>query len=146
MPGNVAFVPVEVGFIVDVTIPDPGANTQFTYTFPDGYLYKVDLLYYLYTADVNAGNRALFLVMDDAGANVRSYFGTGYTITANQVHHLTYSRDLERNHLATYFMTYFIPDVWIPGGWVLRSETMNMQAGDTYTNIRLNCRRYRVQN
>lgn len=146
MPGNNAFVPIGVGFIVDVTIPDPGANTQFTYTFPDGYLYRMDLLYYLYTADVNGANRALFLVLDDAGANIRSFSGPAFTITANQVHHITYSRNLNRFQLATYYMICPFPNVWIPGGWVLRSEVANMQAGDTFTNIRLNGGRYREQN
>ena len=146
MPGNNAFVPVEVGFIVDVTIPNPGANTEFTYTFPDGYMYKLDLFYFLYTADVNAANRVIFLDMVDAGANYRFYGGPGHTITAGQTIHVTGIKSLARETFATIYSFFTLPNNWIPGGWTFRSDTIAMQAGDTYTNLRFTAARYREQN
>jgi len=146
MPGNQAFVPVEVGFIVDVTIADPGAGNEFIYTFPDGYLYKFELISYLYSCDANASDRLLFLCLQDSGAVVFAEWSNYQALSASQQLLLTQAKNLNYITVRSSRCVLKCPDCWIPGGWQLFSRTENMQVGDTYTVIRLLLRSYREQN
>jgi len=146
MPGNQAFVPVEVGFIVDVTIADPGAGNQIAYTLPDDYLYKLELFYFLFEADGNVANRYIYVELIDGAANLRASLAALGSVGVNANVNFTYAKNMQHVVSTDLHRHATLPDAWIPGGWGLRTQMINNQVGDLFTNIRLTCARYREQN
>jgi len=145
MPGNVAFIPPEVGFIVEVPIADPGAQTEWAYTFPDEYLYKLELIYQVFTADGNVVNRYCRWMLLNSTAVHGSYWVDESAVTAGQVIHFSLARNFAYRSGGG-MRVFASPDCWIPGGWSIRSVTSNFQVADAYTEIFLLLRRYREQN
>lgn len=145
MPGNVAFVPITVGFIQSVTIADPGKQVEFSYTFPNNYVYKVDLLYFLFDTDSNFGNRYPVICLADNLGALRGRWAENRYTPPNTIDNFTIAKNFQQiTKTASNVMIPF-PDAWILPGWELLSSTVAFQSGDEYKNIRLTYTRYREQ-
>lgn len=126
-----------------VTVPNPGAQTEFGYIQPPNLSSKLRLIRFLFTADANVGNRTLIVsLIDPTGVNFIAFIPFTQVCAAGQV----------RNYLgvdswtqvevafaigAANYVQHEFSSFWVMPGMHIDSETLNFKAGDTITNIRL---------
>ena len=145
MPGNNAFVPVNLGFIAPVEIAAPGAQTEWSYLLPDEFIYRLTMAYFFYECDGNAANRWLRLRFCDDAARVRGVFTDNKQLVAGNTRHYTFGIGMTLIDSGGH-RCIPLSDTWLPGGWTIGSETEDMEVGDTYTLIALTFQRFREQN
>lgn len=126
-----------------VTIPNPGAQTEFTYTQPPNLYSKLKVIRFLFTAAVVVGPRTISISLIDPtvpqfiaflpftqsciSGEVRTYLGVDAWTQAEAVFAIAGANYV--HHECSSF--------WVMPGMLIDSETVNFKAADTITNIRL---------
>ena len=85
MPGNVCFVPLSGGQVVNIDPANPGAGNDWTYTVPAGYEMSLLSVCYRFTADATIAIRHPLFVMWGPDAFDRFRLRFALNITAGQV-------------------------------------------------------------
>jgi hypothetical protein len=143
MAGNRIGVVAEVGQVDMVTIPNPPANTNWTYTIVPNIIARPIAIGFEFNTDVNAATRRVRIFVDD-GAQIYAVGVSGATQTAGLT--MQYTATHNTDYSASSFNSYILiqlPDVFMVQGCVLRSNVAAFQAGDTFTNIRLVLQSYK---
>lgn len=128
--------PLEHGQFASQTVLDPGANTQFAFTFSTQFKRQLIAVSFNFSADANAADRHIRITLDD-GTNVMYVVPSGLVHTANFDVLYTFAVGAGTTigvtaiaNLAPLPYPFAAPPLS-----VLRSLVTNMQVGDAFTNI-----------
>ncbi len=120
-----------------ITISNPAAGADFSYTIPD--YTQLELLYvsYLLTADATVTNRRPGILFSDGTTSLKPYYSTTQ-ITANQARTLSFFLFGHTNTSSFSNNIYTsLPYTLLLSGWTIESTTNTIQAGDQISAIQL---------
>lgn len=128
--------PLEHGQFEVNTVPDPGVNTEFAFTFNSQFKRQIIGITYTFTTDVNSGTRSMNLTLDD-GTNIMWRVFSGANQLPSTAVNFCYAVGLASGVFVNTIGSHIaIPYPFAaPPLSVLRSVTTGLEAGDTYTNI-----------
>jgi len=136
-PGAQAQLPLDgEGAALRQAVTTPGAGADWTITVPTGARWELIAASGLFTAAVAAANRQPELIIDD-GANIVFAAPTQTNITTGQVSRVSWGAGAG-GPLAGVNLDQSLPipnDLYLPAGFRIRSNTPNINAGDTWTAI-----------
>jgi len=145
MGGNVCFVPLEGGELIDVNVPNPAPGADWVYTIPAGYEMTLLHTFYRLVTDANLPTRyPMFNLWGvDNFDRVRMKFGTfigpgaqnNFSLALGSARADAYTRNTY--HDALPMMRCLTGERW-------GSATSNLQAGDQYSLIHFLAVRWRV--
>lgn len=121
-----------------VPIPTPAAGSDWTYTLPAGYYYRVLSGYAMFTTSATVANRSIGIKLTDGNRTL--FTGRATTaFTAGLAIDVGYGqgKSISNGGAAGLTVMSFFPEAWFPPGYVLSSSTVNIQATDTYTLVTL---------
>lgn len=119
-------------------VATPAAGADWTFTFPGGYLYRVDLGRATYTTSKQAAERRSGIELVDPDGIIWWRVVPETPITAEKVVEESYANTtLTETNGALGISIVQLPEFLIPGGWKLRSKTFSIQTEDTYTGVQL---------
>jgi len=122
-----------------VSLATPAANTEFTQSVPGLETWRLVCLQVLLTTDANAANRIFRLNLVDENGNIVFHGQANLSQPASTatVYQCAAIGADSANLLST-FHSMLIPFKFqMPAGYLVRSDTLNMQAGDQYSGIHL---------
>src|SRR5215470_1568071 len=136
-PNDAAQLPLDSeGAPLRIAVTTPAAGADFTITVPTGARWQLDTVSGLYTASAAVANRVPELVIDD-GANIVFAAPTNTAITGGQTARVSWGAGAG-GPIAGANTDQTIPlanDMYLPGGFRIRSNTALIQAADTWTAI-----------
>jgi len=143
MAGNVTFAPRSVGDVVPVALPAVGPMVEYSYTLPVGFLYLVESFGAFLTVAGAGANRELYLDFVNGGVIVsEATFGVTVAPGAGTVRRLCFAVGASVN-TGTGTYTAPLPVVYLVGGSVITTRTVNFNAADQYTQGEVCLRRWR---
>lgn len=126
-----------VGFLHSVNQPNPAAGADFTFTVPASARMRVGSFAAIFTASVAAANRNVQIIIDD-GTAVDIYWihDLAVSITAGQTINVAGTTTNSPTGIVTTIQSVVLPpNLVLPVGHRLRSQTQNIQAGDQWSAI-----------
>lgn len=133
--------PPDQGSLAVITATNPGAGFDWTLTIPVRNRIKLISLGFKLAADLNAANRYISLTIENQTSDIFLYTHSSATVTAAQ----TWWFALMPAAGTFFSSNSFISTLTAPAelildpNYVIRCQTLNMQAGDNYTDIHLLC-------
>lgn len=124
------------GIAPTTLITSPAAGTEWSYTLPGGYFYRILSGTALFTSSAAVANRFPALQLTD-GANLLWCFNCPVAVTASQTARVVYSPSSYTQNVTgpKGDLPVFAPNMWIPPNYVLSSSTPAIDVADTYTKI-----------
>jgi len=131
-------IPGDQGRLRRILIADPVAGADFVTVQPDRVRWRIISLYARLANDANAGNRIVRLSIAD-GALVLMNIETSTDSIANETVNVNfYSGAVAMVSASSRSMNGALPEkLLLNGGVTITSNTLDLQAGDQFTNIRL---------
>jgi hypothetical protein len=120
------------GVIRSITGTDPAAGAEVSETVPTNARWRLMAVFVQFVADANVANRNPFLIIDD-GATTLLEIGSSTSITAGQTINLNYgavggnAAPGSNGHVIS-----IPPDLYLMGGFRIRTATTSIQAGDNF--------------
>lgn len=132
---------------LQTTRPDnPGAGNDFTYLFPDNFVYRPQTLRFSFTADGGGLTRQpYFCYCDSIGIIMREY--SDITVGVGVTRHFNYQFTIavSPDHLTVDNVHASAPLVMLTGGYNIIFTWTNKQAGDTITDVIFNYVQWRIK-
>lgn len=120
--------------IKTIVITDPAAGAEMTQAVPNGVVWKIKALYFVLTTDVTVANRFVNVVFSN-GINDFAYLVYPTVQPASLVRGYTLALGCGYSTPPGDRQQMQAPDLYLPGGYVFRTVTGNMQAADAYSTI-----------
>lgn len=130
------------GWLHVVTIPNPAPGNDWVATVPAGVRWNLKNAFAILTADATAGNRSVFLQMDDAS------FHGHISMPSNGVQPPSSTRGynfLQGGAFSAYGSQITAPlvsDCLLGPGWTIRTVSVGLGAADQYSAIALDVEEY----
>lgn len=145
MPGNVAYMPLTEGNILFVTVANPAAGAEWTYTIPVGILLCPIAVRCTLTASGVAASRYNRILFSDATPVALAATQIDLAVTAGLVVLIHYAQGLTPvNPAAHGLKTAGCPIIYLQAGFTISSLTLAIQVADQYSDIRITARTWRV--
>lgn len=145
MPGNVAYMPLTEGNILFITVADPAAGAEWTYTVPAGILLCPIAVRCTFVTSAVVANRYNRILFSDATPVALAATQLDLAIAASQTMLLHYAQGLTPvNPAAHGLKTAPCPIIYLQAGFTISSLTLAINAGDQYSQIRITARTWRV--
>ena len=141
MPGNLCYPVEATGEIVNVSL-SPAAGAEVSYTLPTGFQYRLQTVTYFFTASVAVATRSIKLQIV-SGARILWQLNETQTIVASGVTRHVFGRRAPLNQ-GTGSKFHALPDWLLVAGWIMQTVTLNIQAADQYSLVRLTFSRFKV--
>jgi hypothetical protein len=127
-----------VGIQDDVLVSNPGAGVDWSYTNASGYYRRLLTGYAFFVTSATVGNRTLGIKVTKDG-QLYGRVRAASSVTASATVDVTYNSTTAWSQSGTQGtgFQFGFPYIWLPPGWSIGSDTVNLQAGDTFTLIRL---------
>jgi len=135
--------PLEYSFPQIINVTDPLAGAQWTQTVPANTIWLINCVEFQLATDATVANRVPRVEIFDGTTSMR-VGGSGQVHTAS----------LTRDHIlkpgghglgpATETSGDLAPRLYLQPGWIIRSSTASLAAGDTHLNIALYIQRWLV--
>lgn len=119
-----------------VNVPQPATATDWTYTLPGGYFYRLLAGTFVFTASAVASNRISMTQVTD-GVNVLFRTGNNAAQVASTTNYWTIAVGVSGSiavQNAGSTVSPFAP-VWMHPSYVIQSFSTNLQAGDQFSQI-----------
>jgi hypothetical protein len=122
-----------------VSVANPAAGADWTYTLPTGYYYRLLAGSMTFTTSATVANRLVMPEIRDAGGAVlwRGMSQGAIAASSSGRHSWTQVGVPHAIQATGSAQTVALPDFWIPGGYVLRPLTLAIDAADQYSTIEL---------
>jgi len=136
--GNLSDSLTGPGLLQSVTVATPGADTDWSYTFPAGFRYWVHSIAALFTTSSTVATRDAAAVFKDASANILWKLAGSVGQTASLAEYYlwgeagTLAQDIIKNQVITMPGEFFAYP-----GYTVGSATTGMQAADQWSAIQL---------
>lgn len=133
-PGGPMNMPRDgAGFIRSITGTVPAAGAEISETVPANLRWRLLAFRYSLTSAVAVANRETNLTMDD-GVNIFVSDTSSTTQAASLTNIYSWMQNAQRQAAAqSALFTLPLPDVYLEGGFRIRTSTTNIQAADQYT-------------
>lgn len=138
MPENNYSVPFEFGFFQPETVANPGAGSQWLFLYPNHRRYKLVSCRFTLTTSAVVNNRNTGLIFS---------FGGNDVITIPQAVVQPASTSFKYQYMIGTYINALLPsnnllmslpaDLIAPGNMAVRTETVNLDVGDSFTDIEL---------
>jgi hypothetical protein len=117
-------------------VTTPAAGAEWTFTLPGGYYYRVLSGTATFTTSAAVANRSCGVQVTD-GANVIWAAANSTAIAASLTSRPAYTYASITNNVggAKGALNVMVPAYWLPPGYVISSQTTNMDVADTYTAV-----------
>lgn len=117
-------------------IPTPAAGAEFTITVPANVTWEVLSVKGVLTTSAAVANRNCTLILGPDAATTEQRYSLGTAVTASQATTFTYASGIGTT-LATGSIAGPLPSPppIAPPGYVMRSQTQNVDAGDQYSSL-----------
>jgi hypothetical protein len=134
----VSRVPADGNGVIGTTaISTPGAGADFSFTVPNGVRMRPISLCATLTTSVAVSNRNPTLIIDD-GVNVVADISASVAAVASGVFTITWADSMSFNSFLNSSITAALPgNMFMLGGWHIRSVSSGIQAGDQWSAIRM---------
>lgn len=120
------------GVLRSITGTNPAAGAEVNETVPTNARWRLRSTLVSFVTSAVAGNRVPVLTINDGSADVVRA-GLYTTIAASQTTIITWgSFGASYGPSATGVVTVFPSDVWLQGGWIVKTVTAGLDAGDNY--------------
>jgi len=144
-----AFWPQSGGNVRVQNVTNPGAGNEWVYTCPTtpapGMMQRVLSLFFILTCDATVANRTVQYNVQDSGANKLAGVVYGLNQTASQAREYVLMPGFPRADTNLFNINLgWLPQIVLAPGYILRSNTVNLQAGDAYSSIRITLQEYRA--
>lgn len=139
-------VPLEHGELITISVSDPAAATNATFTLPDNFRYKIHCVTFHLTTDANAANRSPNITVHDPAAMQR-YLSSEFTIAASLAIRISWMTGLAyQTPDAVSRMTLGLPtDFIVNGATIIATEIGLMQVADQISEFRIFLARWPMQ-
>lgn len=121
------------GWLRSITGTDPAAGAEIVETVPAGVRWRPLLLTHAFTTSAAVANREPQLALDD-GANLLALIPSGSSQPASLTLQYSWSRGAAVQFAAVGVSAAGVmPDIVLPAGARIRTQTVNLQAADNYS-------------
>lgn len=122
----------------DFTIANPPVATDWSFTFPGGWKYRILLLTWSLVASAQVAERSSSFQVKDGDGNVRLQVADTGVLVASKTGRISLGRGLssQASTSGTAF-TMAAPSVLFDAGWSMQSNTINLQTEDQIAGIRV---------
>jgi len=122
-----------IGELVTITGADPAAGAEISVTVPDNFYWKIMSVRLTLVTDATAANRRVHLVINNGTIDMIDILtGTNQTASLTRNHNiyadLTFGSTSEDDDYQASFPANF----YLPPGFILKTQTTNLAAGDNY--------------
>jgi len=147
--GNVCFVPLQGGEILEILPLAPAGGINHSYTFLAGYEYEIRMASYLLTTNAVGGNRAPVFELIDAAANLLWRICFSINTTANELARFSLYVGCRRSNFSlivapNHYYNDALPAMRILPGCIFQSAFTGLNIGDLFSEIRFVCYRWRT--
>lgn len=121
-----------------ISVPAPGAGSEWKYTVPGGYWLRLVAGASLFTTSAVVASRVVTADLTDGNSRLFTAFSTQNQAAGNACrvsYTMSFTPQGQTNTNA--FTTLAFPYMWLPSGYTIQSRTVNIDVGDTYTLIEL---------
>ena len=126
------------GTMVDVAVANPAAGKDWSYTLPGGYSYRWVLGYAKFKTGAENLGQQLGVRILDGDQHSRCCVMSGIAPGINQTREVGYALGLATGPESTFLGAGIpLPDVWLPGGWTIKSFSGPLGVADQYSEVRL---------
>lgn len=138
------WVPFGQGRVRGITLANPAAGADFSFTVPAGSGWTIESLYAHFVASATVANRVPRLVVRDPSAVTWVFMPSNAAITASQGADLTWLKASNDRQAPAGLLEWLVnmPPIFIPPGWQLLTITNAIAAGDQWSAIKLMVREY----
>lgn len=119
------------------TVAQPAAGADWSFTVPTGLCYKFETLFFTLTTSAVVANRVLRLQITD-GTNIVWEGGSISSYVASGVYRFGIARMSPQATAAAngQIQLIYLPEIWIPAGYVLQTSTVAKDVADQYSAVR----------
>lgn len=117
------------------TVAQPAAGAEWSFTVPAGASYRFETLFFTIVTSAVVANRILRLQITD-GTNVVYEGSANASLTASATYRFGLARSAPDLVAIGFTTGLFLPDIWLPAGYVLQTSTPNKDVGDQYSAVR----------
>jgi hypothetical protein len=129
---------VRAKLVLPIVVPAPAAGNEWAYTVPADSTYELLSVFFTLTTSATVANRSPSLHVNDPQGNTFVRIGAPATIAENNSTRVSGYAGLGIiQSTTTHNFSLPSPPIVVPGAWVITTNTIAIQAGDTYTNVRL---------
>jgi hypothetical protein len=125
------------GYMGIIGTANPGAGNEILLTVPPTRRIRIKSFVLQLITSATVANRNPLFLFDDGAGNVFAEAGVNLSQPAGQnwryTGYTTSPVELHTNATGTEVQL-TIPDLWLPAGYRIRTQTQSLQAGDTYSN------------
>ena len=137
MSGNLRAASREVGELWGVQPANPAAGTDWTYTLPAGYVYRLQSLYYEYTTAVGGIAHLHYLYLWDAALGVVWRKWNLAVMNSMGTYTLLWLRYFSKVDTTGLLRKQFLPCMDLPGGFTIGGVTTLLNPADQFANVYL---------
>lgn len=122
----------------ELTVAQPAAGVEWTVTVPVGELWKLRSLFYTFVTSAAVANRIPRIDILDASANLVFEAGNAISYTASSTWRIAAAVNGSIQGLAAntaIVQLFTLPDVWLPAGYSIKSNTALMDVADRYSAV-----------
>lgn len=121
------------GRIRSFTGTNPAAGVEITESVPAGAAWRIISMLATLATDANAANRQVRVLLDD-GANIHYEHTASASVIANSTLPFCFSDNGVESQSNLNLLNVALPTMtWLPAGHRIRTNTVNLQAGDNWT-------------
>lgn len=134
-------LPPEFGKVMVAYAVNPAAGTNFTYTLPTPYHYKLDAVRFKIVTDANAANRTLMLHMHEIGLP-SIYYSSTSLVAENLTRYVSLWAGLNTIDRQSFseIVGSLPPQIYLRESCIIESDIKNIQVGDQLSEIQLHFR------
>lgn len=127
---------------VRVNVANPGAQTNWSYTLPANYTYRVDSVCFKLVTDANPGNRIARVQLTDAADNILAEPMRGSNIAASLTLRATFGPGCTSEGAIGMDINAGLNDMILKPGEKIKSAVLWMMAADAITEIYISMQRW----
>jgi hypothetical protein len=133
-PGSLIRSSLEgAGVLRSIVGTDPAANTEISETVPTGARWRLVGVRFALVTDANAANRNVSLVIDDGANAVFEATALNVQAASLTINYAASAAGFATGSVSNRQSIGIPPDLVLPAGYRIRTETGSMQVGDNYS-------------
>lgn len=147
-PSNTQNIPPILGNLQSLTIADPAAGFNWSYTLPNGYRYQLQSINFLYQASGVVVARFPYIVVDNL-LGIDTIIPPNASIAAGQLRRYIYRAGQFPSQSTSTPVTGIRSDYQsiplnyqLDPGWIIRTDCTDIDAADQLSSIRLTLHRW----
>lgn len=131
------------GAITVIESADPAAGTELSITVPLGEEWKIKAMRFQFVTAATVGTRNVHVTVEINGAPIYTFFTGNGQIISQTLNYSLYPLPTTNDLLNDNDISMPIPDdIIVPGGDIIKTETVNLAAGDNFGKMQVYVERF----